>query len=140
MTASYVKSSFQEHASRLGFISECPIQWDAERECLCYKSASGKFFLKLWHFNMFLSVDTITACAIMYNFVQTLRSSPEKPYVELPVALILSLLGILTYYVIVNHAMITLYGKDLVNGFNVIVKLEGQLVGGAQVRGKLACG
>ncbi|OXA40344.1 hypothetical protein Fcan01_24908 [Folsomia candida] len=36
----------------------------------------------------------------------------------------------MTYYVIVNHVMVILYGKDAVNGWNEILKIEGHLVSG----------
>ncbi|OXA40151.1 hypothetical protein Fcan01_24914 [Folsomia candida] len=130
MAPPYVTSSFVEHASKLRFFTECPIQWDGIRECLRYKSPVGNVKVQMWHFSMFLTVDTTTSAALLYTLVQAGRSSSDKPYMPLPIALIFALLSVLVYYVVVNHVMITLYGKDAVNGWNEIVKIEGQRVGG----------
>ncbi|OXA40157.1 hypothetical protein Fcan01_24912 [Folsomia candida] len=130
MAPPYVTSSFGGHASKLNFFTECPIQWDGERECLRFKSLVGNSRVKMWHFNMFLTVDTITAGVIFYNLVQTLRAPSDTPYMPLPVALIVELLGVLTYYVIVNHVMVIFYGKDGVYGWNELLKIERQLVMG----------
>ncbi|OXA56432.1 hypothetical protein Fcan01_08884 [Folsomia candida] len=131
MAPFYVSSSFGEHASKLRFFTECPIQWDGKRESLRYKSPAGNVKVQLWHFSMFLTVDTTTAAALMYTLVQAGRSSSDKPaYMPLPIALIFALLSVLVYYVIVNHVMITLYGKDAVNGWNEIVRIEGERSGG----------
>lgn len=129
MAPPYVVSSFREHTSKLGFFSECPIQWDKKRECLRYKSPKGNVKVKIWHLNMFISVDSITAGAFVYDIFQIVRATPEEPYMPLPIKLILALLGVLSYYVVVIHVMVTLYGKDAVNGWNEMVKLEGQVVG-----------
>lgn len=85
---------------------------------------------------MFLAVDTTTALALFYNFFRIGRSNLAKPYMPLPIALILAWLGVMTYYVIVNHVMVILYGKDAVNGWNEILKIEGHLVSGMR-KGKL---
>ncbi|OXA39623.1 hypothetical protein Fcan01_25738 [Folsomia candida] len=77
---------------------------------------------------MFLVVDTISGGVVSYTFLQIVRSSSKKPYTSLPSSLILGFLGVSLYYAIVNHVMVTVYGKDAVNGFNEIVKIERQLV------------
>ncbi|OXA40158.1 hypothetical protein Fcan01_24913 [Folsomia candida] len=133
MAPSYVTSSFGEHAAKLGFFSECPIQWGRKREFLLYKSPRENQKVKMWHFNMFLTIDSTMGVAFLYTLIQTLRAPSDTPYMPLPVALILALLGFLTYYVIVNHVMVTVYGKDAVNGWNEILKIEGQLVNGMHI-------
>ncbi|XP_035716513.1 uncharacterized protein LOC118439370 [Folsomia candida] len=125
----YATSSFEEHAAKLKFFTECPIQWDGKRKCLRYKSPVGNGKVQIWHVSMFLNVDTITAGSLLYNLFQVLRALPEEPYMPLSAALILALLGILSYYVIVIHVMISLYGKDAVYGWNEVVKIEDELVG-----------
>lgn len=129
MAPFYVTSSLAEYTAKLGFFSECPIQWDRKQECLRYKSTRRNAKVKMWHFNLFLTVDTIASGAFVYDIFQIVRSTPENPYIPLPVMLIMALLGVLTFYVVVNHVMITLYGKDAVNGWNEMVKIEGQVVG-----------
>lgn len=133
----YATSSFEEHAAKLKFFTECPIQWDGKRKCLRYKSPVGNGKVQIWHVSMFLNVDTITAGSLLYNLFQVLRALPEEPYMPLSAALILALLGILSYYVIVIHVMISLYGKDAVYGWNEVVKIEDELVGRMGPVGKL---
>lgn len=87
---------------------------------------------------MFLVVDTISGGVVSYTFLQIVRSSSKKPYTSLPSSLILGFLGVSLYYAIVNHVMVTVYGKDAVNGFNEIVKIERQLVA-TTLEGKSSC-
>ncbi|OXA55358.1 hypothetical protein Fcan01_08901 [Folsomia candida] len=56
--------SFGENASKLRFFTECPIQWDGKRESLRYKSPAENCKVQMWHFSMFLTVDTTTAAAL----------------------------------------------------------------------------
>lgn len=135
MAPPYVTSSFREHAKWLGFFSECPILWDPEREFLRYRPTAGNRWVKMWHVDLFISVDTVIGAAFVYIAFQILRYGSEKPYMPLELELILALLGFITY-VIVNHVMVALYGKDAVNGFNEIMKIEGNLVGRTHI-GKL---
>ncbi|OXA40255.1 hypothetical protein Fcan01_24894 [Folsomia candida] len=129
MAPSYVTSSFTEHATKIRFISECPLQWDGKRECLRYKVMRGNVPVIIWHLNLFLVTDIIAGMALLYCAFQILRATPEKPYMPLPIVLILALIAVLCYYGIVGHVMITLYGKDAVSGFNEIINIEGDLVG-----------
>lgn len=99
--------------------STSPMSWDSRRQELhwesCHKSPKRKSIM-LWHFNYIFGVHFAYTLSTVYFLVQQLFGyGPKK---ELLNVIYLLLIGILNWFGSVLHVMITLYGRDAVNGWN----------------------
>ncbi|OXA43219.1 Gamma-aminobutyric acid receptor subunit epsilon [Folsomia candida] len=122
MSSKNIRLAFAEHQKLFRFFSKSPAQWDSQHGIVEYKWWRKERAVLYWHINFIIVIGVIYHSAFAYFVYQQLFRSLQGG--QLFKIVVRCLLGVLTWYGSVMHAMTTLYGGAAAVGLNEMQRIE----------------